>query len=122
MDDPDSLGRLFVGQPDGTYVDDPAFRALGIRGWGHTIVAGDYDNDGDVDLFLVEYTHNDPREQFYLLLNDGTGVFSHASAPSHVMMTLLLQSTTEWPSPEHVFTQPTGASTVEVDAADVKPY
>ena len=35
-----------------------------------------YDNDGDVDLFMVEYTHNDPREQFYLLLNDGQGHFT----------------------------------------------
>ena len=47
--DPQSLARLFLAQPDGTYVEDPAFAALEVRGWGHTIVAGDMDNDGDTD-------------------------------------------------------------------------
>ena len=28
---------------------------------------------------MVEYTHNDPREQFYLLLNDGTGHFTEVA-------------------------------------------
>jgi hypothetical protein len=74
--DATGIGRLFLGQADGTYLEDPAFAALDIRGYGHTIVAGDYDNDGDTDLFLIEYTHNDPREQFYLLLNDGAGHFT----------------------------------------------
>jgi hypothetical protein len=74
--DPASVGRLFLGQADGTFVEDPAFAAMHVTGFGHNIAAGDYDNDGDVDLFMVEYTHNDPREQFYLLLNDGTGHFT----------------------------------------------
>jgi VCBS repeat protein len=77
--DPASVGRLFLGQADGTFVEDPAFAALHISGFGHNITAGDYDNDGDVDLFMVEYTHNDPREQFYLLLNDGTGHFTEVA-------------------------------------------
>jgi len=77
--DPASVGRLFLGQADGTFVEDPAFAALHVTGFGHNIAAGDFDNDGDTDLFMVEYTHNDPREQFYLLLNDGTGHFTEVA-------------------------------------------
>jgi hypothetical protein len=74
--DPLSVARLFLQQADGTFVEDPAFTALGVTGYGHNIASADLDNDGDVDLFLVEYTHNHPREQFYLLLNDGQGRFT----------------------------------------------
>ncbi len=77
--DPRSVGRLFIAQPNGTFVEDPAFTALHVTGYGHNITGADLDNDGDVDLFLVEYTHNDPREQFYLLLNDGSGRFTEVA-------------------------------------------
>ncbi len=77
--DPHSVARLFVQQANGTFVEDPAFTALGVTGYGHNIVSADLDNDGDVDLFMVEYTHNDPREQFYLLLNDGQGRFTEVA-------------------------------------------
>jgi hypothetical protein len=50
-----------------------------VSGYGHNIATGDVDDDGDVDLFMVEYTHNDPREQFYLLLNDGSGRFTEVA-------------------------------------------
>jgi hypothetical protein len=70
------VARLFVQQANGTFVEDAAFTALGVTGFGHNIASADFDNDGDVDLFLVEYTHNHPREQFYLLLNDGQGHFT----------------------------------------------
>ncbi|MEO5823160.1 MAG: VCBS repeat-containing protein [Vicinamibacteraceae bacterium] len=74
--DPRSVGRLFIQQANGTFVEDAAFAALGVTGYGHNIVSADLDSDGDVDLFMVEYTHNHPREQFYLLLNDGQGHFT----------------------------------------------
>ena len=102
--DASGIGRLFLGQANGTYVEDPAFAALDIRGYGHTIVAGDYDNDGDIDLFLVEYTHNDPREQFYLLLNDGAGHFTDVADAAGV-------ATRGWPL-EH---KSEGAQAVDVD-------
>ena len=77
--DPLSIARLFVQQANGTFVEDAAFTALHVTGFGHNIVSADLDNDGDVDLFMVEYTHNDPREQFYLLLNDGQGRFTEVA-------------------------------------------
>jgi hypothetical protein len=79
VSDARSLARLFIGQANGTFVEDPAFAALAVRGYGHNIVSADLDDDGDVDLFMVEYTHNDPREQFYLLLNDGAGHFTEVA-------------------------------------------
>jgi hypothetical protein len=77
--DPRSVARLFIQQANGTFAEDPAFTALGVTGYGHNITTGDFDNDGDVDLFMDEYTHNDPREQFYLLLNDGAGRFTEVA-------------------------------------------
>ena len=81
-----SLARLFLGQANGTFVEDSAFTALGIRGFGHTIAAADFDNDGDIDLFLTEYTHNDPREQLFLLLNDGQGHFTDVADAAGVAL------------------------------------
>jgi hypothetical protein len=104
VSDATGIGRLFLGRADGSYVEDPAFAALDIRGYGHTIVAGDYDNDGDSDLFLIEYTHNDPREQFYLLLNDGAGRFTDVADAAGV-------ATRGWPI-EH---KSEGAQAADVD-------
>ena len=104
VSDPDGIARLFLGRADGTFVEDPAFAALDIRGWGHTIVAGDYDDDADVDLLLVEYTHNDPREQFYLLLNDGRGAFTEVADAAGI-------ATRGWP----LWHKSEGAQAVDID-------
>jgi hypothetical protein len=65
-------GRLFLSNGDGTYTWDNA----GISVHTHNndkagSVWGDYDNDGDVDLFVC---HADPGRQGYLYRNDD-GVF-----------------------------------------------
>ena len=71
-----SFARLFLGDGAGGFVEDPAFAALDIRGYGETILAADFNNDGAVDLFIPFYSHNDPREHSYLLINDGSGHFT----------------------------------------------
>ncbi len=110
--DQTGIARLFLGRPDGTYAEDPAFAALDIRGYGHTIAAADYDNDGDVDLFLVEYTHNDPREQFFLLLNDGAGRFTDVADAAGV-------ANRGWPE----YHKSEGAHAVDVDGdGDIDLY
>jgi len=55
-----------------------------IRDWSHTVASGDFDNDGDIDIYVnngssgahegtENYgTHNRP----YFLINDGTGKFA----------------------------------------------
>ena len=61
---------LFVSQPDGTWVEDIAARipATDAFTWAFGAVAGDVDDDADMDL-LVSYTEGGTR----LLLNDEIG-------------------------------------------------
>jgi len=39
-------------------------------------VVADFDNDGDLDIFIPYYTFNSSTEQCYLLINDGKGHFT----------------------------------------------
>jgi hypothetical protein len=84
--DTGATAQLFVGRGDGTFVEDPAFEALGIRGYGETILVADFDNDGDLDLFVPHYTHDSLMEQNYLLINDGSGRFVDIADPAGVAM------------------------------------
>jgi hypothetical protein len=65
---PDTLYR---NNGDGTFTDVSEASGVGKHaGWGMGIVCGDYDNDGDTDVFIG----NDVGENF-LFENDGTGRF-----------------------------------------------
>ena len=64
--------RLYLNRGDGTFV---ATRNSGAedRGYGMGVAAGDYDNDGDVDLYVTNLGPN------VLLRNDGAGRFEDVS-------------------------------------------
>ena len=65
---PDTLYR---NNGDGTFTDVSETSGVGQHaGWGMGIVCGDYNNDGDTDVFIA----NDVGENF-LFDNDGTGQF-----------------------------------------------
>jgi hypothetical protein len=65
---PDTLYR---NNGDGTFTDVSKASGVGNHaGWGMGIVAADYDNDGDTDVFIG----NDVAENF-LFANDGRGHF-----------------------------------------------
>ena len=81
-----SFALLFLGNGAGGFVEDPAFAALDIRGFGETILAADFNNDGAVDLFIPYYSQNDPREHSYLLINDGTGHFTDVADAAGVAL------------------------------------
>jgi len=81
-----SMALLFFGNGDGTFSEDPQLRSKSIRGYGETIVVADFDNDGDVDIFIPYYTFNSTTEKCYLLLNDGQGHFTDISDQAGVSL------------------------------------
>ncbi len=59
---------------------------MDIRGYGETILAADFNNDGAIDLFIPFYSHNSPSEHSYLLVNDGSGHFADVADAAGVAL------------------------------------
>ena len=62
--------QLFRNNGDGTFEDVTAGSGADHRGYGMGVATGDYDRDGDVDLYVTNLGPN------VLLRNDGTGHFT----------------------------------------------
>ncbi len=62
--------RLYRNRGDGTFEDVTEESGTGDRGYGCGVATGDYDGDGDVDLYVTNVGPN------VLLANDGTGRFT----------------------------------------------
>ena len=71
-DSPPPGDRLFRNRGDGTFEDvtDRAGIAAMARGFGHGVTVGDYDADGDPDLFITRW------HAYALYRNNGNGTFS----------------------------------------------
>ncbi len=69
--DPRNLGRLYHNNGDGTFTDVAEKAGVLNRLWGKGAAWGDYDNDGDPDL----YVSNDSASN-RLYRNDGDGTFT----------------------------------------------
>ncbi|MBN2476329.1 MAG: CRTAC1 family protein [Pirellulales bacterium] len=68
---PPESDTLYRNNGDGTFTDVSVESGIAAHGgWGMGMVCGDYDNDGDTDVFVA----NDLCEN-YLFENDGTGKF-----------------------------------------------
>jgi hypothetical protein len=52
------LSRLYRNRRDGTFEDVTARVGLDRVGWASSVCAGDYDNDGWIDLFVTYYGQN----------------------------------------------------------------
>ena len=66
---------LYLNHGDGTFADVSLERGVGTcAGTGMGMVAADYDNDGDTDVFVL----NDVAENFFFV-NDGTGHFEESA-------------------------------------------
>ncbi len=65
--------RLYKNLGNDRFQDETEKSGLGYRGFCHGIIAGDIDNDGDVDVFLCNYGTN------VLYLNNGDGTFKDIS-------------------------------------------
>ena len=70
--------RLFVNVGGGRFEDRTAGSGAGDTGYGNGVTTGDYDNDGDVDLYVTNYGPN------ALLRNEGDGRFEDRTAEAGV--------------------------------------
>ena len=75
---PQSANRLYLNRGDGHFERVPDAGGAGDQGYGMGVAAADYDNDGDVDLYLTNYGAN------VLLQNDGQGRFRDVTAEAGV--------------------------------------
>lgn len=63
---------LYMNQGDGSFLEDSVARGLDVAVDAAAFAAGDFDNDGDQDLFMAP--HRGPR--YFLFINDGSGHYS----------------------------------------------
>jgi enediyne biosynthesis protein E4 len=70
--------HLYHNNRDGTFTDVTAKAGLAHTGWGQGVCVGDYDNDGNEDLFVTYYGKN------VLYHNNGNGTFTDVSDKAHV--------------------------------------
>ncbi len=70
--------RLFRNNGDGTFTDVTERARLKGLGYSMGVAAGDYDNDGFVDLYVTGVNHNQ------LLHNNGDGTFTDVTAKAGV--------------------------------------
>lgn len=70
--------RLFRNRGDGSFEDVTNGSGAEVRGYGMGVTAGDYDNDGDTDLYVTNLGPN------VLLRNDGGGRFTDVSTTARV--------------------------------------
>lgn len=74
--------HLFHNNGDGTFRDVTDIAGVGDRGYGIGCVVGDYDNDGDPDLFVTNYGRD------VLYRNNGDGTFVDVAEEAGVAGTL----------------------------------
>jgi enediyne biosynthesis protein E4 len=73
---PEFWNRLFRNNHDGTFADVTTKAGLQGKGYGMGAATGDYDNDGDTDLFVTSYG------SAVLYRNNDDGTFSDVTASS----------------------------------------
>jgi hypothetical protein len=80
--DPDYFNRLYHSNHDGTFTD--VTEKAGLKGIAYCmgVAAGDYDNDGFVDLYVCGYNHNQ------LFHNNGDGTFTDVTEKAKVAGTV----------------------------------
>jgi hypothetical protein len=79
-----SRAVLSVNQGTGNYATAAGVTALGIGGFGGTLLAADFDNDNDIDLFAPNDQTRGDGAKNWLLQNNGAGVFTDIAAAAGV--------------------------------------
>ena len=80
----ESIALLHMNQGDGNFQTSASVSALAIRGVGGTLLAADFDNDGDVDLFAPYDQSQGDGARNWLLMNNGSGVFTDTAVTAGV--------------------------------------
>ena len=70
------VSHLYRNNHDGTFADVTEKAGVAGKGWGQGVCAGDYDNDGHIDLFVTYYGHQ------ILYRNNGDGTFNDVTRGS----------------------------------------
>src|SRR6059058_4315055 len=70
--------HLYRNNHNGTFTDVTEKAGLAHTGWGQGVCIGDYDNDGNEDLFVTYYGKN------VLYHNNGNGTFTDVSEKARV--------------------------------------
>ncbi len=71
--------HLYKNNRDGTFTDVTEKSGLMRHGWGQGVCVGDYDNDGNLDLFVTYYGKN------VLYHNNGNGTFTDVTRESGLL-------------------------------------
>ena len=77
---PEATNRLYRNEGTGRFVDVTAASGIGHRGYGAGVCAGDYDNDGWLDLYVTNFKSN------VLYRNNGDGTFTDRTAEAGVQV------------------------------------
>jgi hypothetical protein len=72
------ISHLFKNNRDGTFTDVTLSAGVAHSGWGQGVCIGDYDNDGNEDLFVSYFGKN------ILYHNNGNGTFTDVSEKAGV--------------------------------------
>ena len=72
------VSRLYKNNRDGTFTDVTVKAGVARTGWGQGVCAGDYDNDGHVDIFVTYWG------DCALWHNNGDGTFTDVAAKAGV--------------------------------------
>lgn len=78
LPDPKPTNHLYRNNRNGTFTDVTEKAGLASSGWGQSVAAADYDNDGHVDIFLTRWGQNK------LYRNRGNGTFADTSVSAGV--------------------------------------
>jgi hypothetical protein len=74
--------NLLYMQTSGAFTEESATRNVADLGYSYQSLTGDFDGDGDQDLFVVNFYRTDgyANQPNHLYLNNGTGSFTDATA------------------------------------------
>ena len=76
--DPAPQNALYRNRGDGTFADVTEHTGVGDTGYGMGCAVGDYDNDGDLDLYVTNFGAN------VLYRNEGDGTFADVTGAAQV--------------------------------------